>query len=162
MLPMSRLESKLQNHSIQLAMALLRSLVKQVKQVSQDSRALLQETRQEAASLFLEARRGAHPRPAVHKRYNPDKDDYDPRTAPVLPYDPFKDLRAKKRQLLALQSRVKRGGDDTTLAGYKAVAKEVQAEVEESPDLISIFLLLVPNVFLHFGTLFHGFHALCV
>ena len=34
---------------------------------------------------------------------------------------------------------MKRGGDDTTLAGYKAVAKEVQAEVEESPDLLSIF-----------------------
>ena len=53
----------------------------------------------------------------------------------MLVPSPLEDiLRAKRRQLLALRGRIKRGGEFDTLNHYEAVAREIQAEVEESPD----------------------------
>ena len=53
----------------------------------------------------------------------------------MLVPSPLEDiLRAKRRQLLALWGRIKRGGEFDTLNHYEAVAREIQAEVEESPD----------------------------
>lgn len=58
------------------------------------------------------------------------------------------DIRAKKRQLSALQGRIKRGGDVEMVRHYQAVAKELQAEVAESPDSGSSSLFLCECVFL--------------
>ena len=63
------------------------------------------------------------------------QDEYEVQTALVLVPSPLEDiLRAKRRQLVALRGRIKRGGEFDTVNHYEAVAKEIQAEVEESPD----------------------------
>ncbi|CAJ1348307.1 unnamed protein product, partial [Effrenium voratum] len=95
--------------------------VTQVTQVTEDSRKFL--------SSEPAAAGGA--RPSVKQRYVPEEDEYEVQTALVLVPSPLEDiLRAKRRQLLALRGRIKRGGEFDTLNHYEAVAREIQAEVE--------------------------------
>ncbi|OLP86018.1 hypothetical protein AK812_SmicGene32914 [Symbiodinium microadriaticum] len=71
-------------------------------------------------------------RRGVWRDYNPDSDDYDPRSAPLLPppEDPHKEIR---RQASALRGRIKRGGSEKVLAHYKMVLEELERSMAPVP-----------------------------
>mmetsp|Transcript_140536 Transcript_140536/g.199214 ORF Transcript_140536/g.199214 Transcript_140536/m.199214 type:complete len:214 (-) Transcript_140536:62-703(-) len=71
-------------------------------------------------------------RRGVWRDYNPDSDDYDPRSVPLLPppEDPHKEIR---RQASALRGRIKRGGSEKVLAHYKMVLEELERSMAPVP-----------------------------
>mmetsp|Transcript_47035 Transcript_47035/g.87949 ORF Transcript_47035/g.87949 Transcript_47035/m.87949 type:complete len:217 (-) Transcript_47035:49-699(-) len=67
-------------------------------------------------------------RRGVWRDYDPDSDDYDPRSAPMLPppEDKFAQVR---RQAACLRSRIKRGGPEHVLLGYRRVLEELESSM---------------------------------
>lgn len=62
------------------------------------------------------------------KAYDPDLDDYDMRTAPVLPPTPAQlEDEWKQRQIRALEGRIAKGGDEAVLNHYRKVVSELRA-----------------------------------
>ncbi|CAE7214857.1 unnamed protein product [Symbiodinium natans] len=67
-------------------------------------------------------------RRGIWRDYQPDSDDYDPRSAPLLPppEDEHKDIR---RQAAALRGRIKRGGPEKVLTHYKMVLQDLESSM---------------------------------
>lgn len=60
--------------------------------------------------------------------YDPDSDDYDVRTAPVLPPTPGQlEDEWKQKQIRALEGRIAKGGDEAVLNHYRKVVSELRA-----------------------------------
>ena len=72
--------------------------------------------------------------PPFQGRYDPDLDDYDPRTAPKLEIDPDENLRVHWRQILCLRSRINTSGRGDDVGHYRKVVDELVAEHQQMED----------------------------
>jgi hypothetical protein len=72
----------------------------------------------------------ARPSPADLESYDPRKDDYDVRTAPVLPATIEADQIIVK-QITALRSRIAKGGDPAVVAHYKKVVAQLSIALRQ-------------------------------
>ena len=99
-----------------------------VKDVSNKAKLLLRQPSTPAVTV-LPVKKIHHPK--YQGRYNPDLDDYDPRTAPVLEVNPEEVLRAHQQQILSLLARIKFGGNEDELVHYRKVARQLYAEYQK-------------------------------
>lgn len=74
--------------------------------------------------------------------YNPDTDDYDVRTAPILP--PPEDDPFESKQLAQLKSRTRKGGDVDVIGHYLKIIQEMEASIAKKDGLGGKASLAVP------------------
>eukprot|EP00930_Biecheleria_cincta_P087317 TRINITY_DN7655_c0_g2_i5.p1 TRINITY_DN7655_c0_g2~~TRINITY_DN7655_c0_g2_i5.p1 ORF type:complete len:164 (-),score=28.98 TRINITY_DN7655_c0_g2_i5:616-1107(-) len=65
---------------------------------------------------------------AAYIGYDPDEDDYDVRTAPLLPAEPGPDPLLLK-QIASLEIRIQAGGESTVLSHYACVLEEMKNDL---------------------------------